>query len=112
MQCRFHAAQLGRLYTEFQAVNSQVLVILGDSAERASHFKEALHLPFPVLFDPQRLVYHNYGLEKALIFLQRTASVVIDRAGIIRYLVRSTDPTRWLAESRKVLEAARSLVSD
>ena len=111
MQCRSHAAQLGRLNADFQAANSQVLVILGDTLERARSYRETLHLPFPVLSDPQRLVYHQYGLEKALLVIQRTASVVVDQAGIIRYLVRVTDPTRWLAESHKVLEAARSLTS-
>ena len=109
MQCRAHAAQLGRLNADFQAANSQIRVILGDTLERARRYSETLHLPFPVLTDPQRTVYHQYGLEKALLVIQRTASVVIDQAGVIHYLVRSTDPTRWLSESRKVLEAARSL---
>ncbi len=109
MQCRTHAAQLGRLNSDFQAANSQVLVILGDSLDRALRYSETLHLPFPVLSDPQRSVYHQYGLEKTMRIIQRTASIVVDQAGIIRYLVRSTDPTHWLSESRKVLEAARSL---
>ncbi len=109
MQCRAYAAQLGRLNADFQTANSQVLVILGDTLERARSYSEALHLPYPVLSDPQRAVYHLYGLEKMLRIIQRTASIVVDRGGTIRYFVRSTDPTRWLSESRKVLEAARSL---
>jgi peroxiredoxin len=100
---------LGRLNADFLSAGSQVLVILGDTLERARSYRDALHLPFPVLSDPPRAVYHQYGLEKALRVIQRTASIVIDRAGTIRYLVRSTDPTRWLSESRKVLTAARSL---
>ncbi len=100
---------MGRLNPDFQAANSQVLLILGASLERARSYAETLHLPFPVLSDPERAVYHNYGLEKALLFIQRTASIVIDPAGTICYLVRVMDPTRWLSESRKVLEAARSL---
>ncbi len=102
---------MGRLNSDFEAANSQVLVILGDSLERARGYAEALHLPFPVLSDPQRAVYHQYGLEKALRMIQRTASIVIDRDGIIRYLSRATDPTRWLSESRRALEAARSISS-
>ncbi len=100
---------MGRLNDDFKAANSQVLVILGDTLERAAGYRAALHLPFPVLADPQREVYHRYGLEKALMFIQRTASVVIDPAGSIRYLAVATDPNRWLAESQKVLAAARSL---
>ncbi len=109
MQCRAHAAQLGRLNADFQAANSQVLVILGDTLERARSYSESLHLPYPVLSDPQRNIYHQYELDKALRLIQRTASIVIDQVGTIRYIVRSTDPTRWLSESRKVLEVARSL---
>ncbi len=100
---------MGRLNVDFQAANSQVVVILGDTLERARSYRESLHLPFPVLSDPQRTVYHQYGLGKALRLIQRTASIVIDQTGTIRYLVNSTDPTRWLSESRKVLEAARGL---
>ncbi len=109
MQCRYHAAQLGRLNADLQAAGSQVLVILGDTLERARGYGEVLHLPFPVLSDPQRAVYHQYGLDKVLRLIQRTASIVVDRDGVIRYLSRSTDPTRWLSESRKVLEAVRGL---
>ncbi len=100
---------MGRLNTDLQAAGSQVLVILGDTLERARGYGEVLHLPFPVLSDPQRAVYHRYGLEKALRLIQRTASIVVDRDGIVRYLSRSVDPTRWLSESRRVLEAVRGL---
>ena len=99
---------MGRLNPDFQAANSQVLLILGDTLEHARSYAETLHLPFPVLSDPPRAIYHQYGLEKALVFFQRTASVVVDSAGVVRYLVRTTDPNRWLSESQKVLEAARS----
>ncbi len=109
MQCRYHAAQLGRLNADFETANCQVLVILGGSLERARGYAETLHLPFPVLSDPQRAVYHQYGLEKVLGLLQRTASIVVDREGIIRYFSRAADPTRWLSESSRVVEAARRL---
>jgi alkyl hydroperoxide reductase subunit AhpC len=48
--------------------------------------------PFPVLADPDREVYHSFDLEKAHILIQRTASVIVDRHGIIRYLKRATNP--------------------
>jgi peroxiredoxin len=93
---------LGRLYQDFQAANCEILVILGEPIEKARGYAEILHLPFPVLADPQRSVYHRYGLEKVFPFIQRTASVVIDRAGIIRYLKIATNPMTWLAESREL----------
>ena len=91
MQCRSHSAQLGRLYKEFKAANCEILLILGNPLEKAKRYADSLHLPFPVLADPERSIYRMYGLEKAMIFIQRTASVVIDRNGVIRYMKSATE---------------------
>lgn len=94
---------MGRLYKEFQAAGAEILVILGDSPERARSYAELLKVPFPVLSDPDRAVYHSFDLEKAFILIQRTASVVVDRQGMIRYIKRATNPSLWLQESRELL---------
>ena len=112
MQCRSHSAQLGRSFKEFQASNCEVLLILGDSLEKARRYVDSLHLPFPVLADPERSVYHQYGLEKAMIFIQRTASVVIDRNGVIRYVKTATNPMLWLQESQELLNFVKSMPKD
>ncbi len=109
MQCRSHAAQLGRLYKEFQAHNCEILLILGEPVDKAKRYAESLHLPFPVLADPDRKVYHQYGLEKALVFIQRTASIVIDQAGTIRYIKTTTSPLVWLQESKELLSFVQSM---
>lgn len=106
MQCRAHAAQLGRLYKEFRSAGADVLVILGDSLDHARRYAEALKLPFPVLADPERAVYRQFNLEKALVVIQRTASVIVDQAGTIRYIRRATNPLTWLEESQALLKAA------
>jgi len=111
MQCRNHSAQLGRLYKEFQAANCEILLILEDSLEKARRYVDSLHLPFSVLADPERNVYHQYGLEKAMIFIQRTASVVIDHKGVIRYLRSTTNPMVWLHESQELLDFVKSITS-
>jgi peroxiredoxin len=109
MQCRSHVAQLGRLYPEFQAGGADVLVILGDSPERAARYSASLHAPFLILADPTEAVYHRFGLHKALLLVQRTASVVVDRGGTIRYLKRATNPGTWLQESQELLQVVRQL---
>jgi peroxiredoxin len=111
MQCRSHAVQLGRLYDEFKVANCEILLILGEPLEKAKQYAQLLHLPFPVLADPQRMVYHQYGLEKALIFLQRTASIVVDREEIIRYIKSAINPMLWLQESRGLLDFVKSMLS-
>lgn len=109
MQCRSHAAQLGRLYNELKAENVEILLILGDTLDKAKRYADSLHLPFPVLADPSRSVYHRYGLEKVINIIQRTASVVIDCNGIIRYLKLTTSPMVWLRESQEVSLFIKSL---
>jgi peroxiredoxin len=109
MQCRTHAAQLGRLYPEFQAAGAEVLVILGDSLDRATRYGTSLHLPFPVLADPAHEVYHRFDLERAYLVVQRTASVVVDRNGKIAYLRRATNPQMWLKESQELLQVVQGL---
>ncbi len=98
MQCRSHAAQLGRHYAEFQAAHAAVLVILGAPLEMIRKYASQLKLPFPVLSDPERQVYHLYGLHKTLYVVQRTASIIVDREGVIRYMRRVANPMTWLEE--------------
>ena len=111
MQCRYHAAQLGRLYKDFQAENCEILLILGEPVEKARRYSESLHLPFPVMADPERGVYHQYGLEKAMLVIQRTASVVIDRSGMIRYMKSTANPMIWLQESQELLSFVKSMAN-
>lgn len=109
MQCRAHAAQLGRMYEQFRSAGTEIVVILGDRMERAQEYVRALNLPYPVLSDPERKVYAVYELEKYFLLIQRTASLVIDRAGIVRYLKRTTSPLVWLQESREIFGFVDSL---
>lgn len=109
MQCRVHVAQLGRIYKDFQAASADVLIILGDTPDRARRYAESLHTPFPVLADPDRETYRRYGLEKTLLVIQRTASVIVDRQGVIRYIKRASNPMTWLQESRELLDVVRAL---
>ena len=106
LQCRSHVAQLGRLNNEFDQAGAQILVILGDSLERARKYAETFKLPFPVLSDPQREVYHRFELRK-FIGIQRTASIIVDQNGVIRYIKRAVNPMTWLQESKELLQAVQ-----
>ena len=103
MQCRAHVSQLGKLYQQFKEAGAEVIVILGDTFERAQEYAKLLNLPFPVLSDPQREVYRLYELEKYFLLIQRMASLVVDRNGVVQYLKRTTLPNLWLQESRELL---------
>ncbi len=92
---------------EFVKAGAQILVILGDSLELARSYAETLKAPFPVLSDPERAVYHSFELQKNANGIQSTASVVVDQAGVIRYLKRSVTPMAWLQESKELLQAVQ-----
>jgi peroxiredoxin len=109
MQCRQHVSQLAKLTPQFQAAGAEIVVILGENLERARRYAQILHTPFPILSDPQREVYHRYGLEKAMIIIQQTASLVIDRQGIVRYLKSVTNPMPWLQETQVVLDFVKTM---
>jgi len=111
MQCRTLAAQLGRLYPEIKAAQADVLVLLGDSPERARQYAQSMKLPFPVLADETRTVYHQFDLEKAYIVIQRTASVIVDQAGVIQYMKSATNPMIWLQESRELVDTVKAIAA-
>ena len=112
MQCRYHATQLGRLYNDFKAANCAILLVLGEPVAKAKRYADSLHLPFPVLADPERMVYHQYGLEKTFVFIQRTASIVIDQKGTIRYMKSTANPLEWLDEIRELFSFVKSMAKD
>ena len=102
MQCRVHVSQLAKFYEQIKEAHAEVIVILGDTLEKAKKYVDILKLPFPVLSDPEREVYRVYELEKYFRLIQRTASIVVDRNGTVQYLKRTTNPNRWLQESREL----------
>lgn len=108
-QCRTHVAHLGRMYSQFREAGTEVIVILGEGEEKAREYAESIGLPFPILCDPDRAVYHLYELEKYFLLFQRTASLIVDKDGIVRYLKRTTVPNVWLQESRELLGFILSL---
>ena len=91
----------------FVKAGVQILVILGDTLERARRYAEILKTPFPILVDPDRALYHRFELTKNFIGIQRTASVIVDQNGMIVYLKRSTNPNTWLQESKELLRAVQ-----
>lgn len=109
MQCRSHVTQLGRLYSHFKEVGADVLVIIGSNAAKAADYARITNAPFPILVDEKRAVYAAYELEKYFSLFQRTASIVVDKQGIVRYLKRTTVPNVWLQESRELLGFVDSL---
>jgi len=97
------------MYDQFREAGAEVIVILGEGDQKAREYAESIGLPFPILCDPDRAVYHLYELEKYFLLFQRTASLVVDKEGVVRYLKRTTVPNVWLQESRELYGFVLSL---
>ena len=82
---------------------------MADHVAHTREYADRLKLPFPVLADPERAIYHRFELEKEFLVIQRTASVIVDRDGVVRYLKRATNPQLWREESAELLEAVKKL---
>ena len=93
--CQKHVAQLKQLYSALQSYNAEVLVIGGGSRAEAEQLDAKLQVPFPVLADTDREVYHRYGLEKVM-SLQRSGAIVVDRQGRVNYSHPTTLPIAGL----------------
>lgn len=70
----------------------------------------AMKLGIPVLVDRERAVYQAYGLERSFM-IQQSATVIIDRFGIVRYTRASFNPFASYEprEIREVLEGMMPL---
>ncbi len=108
-QCHTHVSQLGRMYEQFREAGTEIIVILGEDVDKAKEYANGINLPFPILADPNREVYHLYELEKYFLLFQRTASLVVDKSGVVRYIKRTTVPNVWLQESRELYGFVDSL---
>jgi peroxiredoxin len=92
---------------EFVKAGAHILIILSDSLDRARRYAETLKTPFPVLADSERAIYLRFELTKNFFGIQRTASIIVDQNGVIRYIKRSTNPNTWLQESKELLRAVQ-----
>ena len=95
--CTYYVRQLVKHYAEIKTHNTEVLVVgIGETRE-AQGLARRLSIPFPVLNDPEGVVYEQFTLNRVLLsLLQQSAAFVIDQAGMIRFSHRATNPFEWL----------------
>ena len=83
---------MGRAYKKLQGKNTAVLIIGDGEPEDAARLARMYKLPFPVLADPDRVIYEQYNLGKVLFMWQRTATVLVDMQSKVKYIHRATNP--------------------
>ncbi len=103
MLCREHTRHLGKIYSQIQDKDTEVLVILNSDKLGAQGYADVTNAPFPVLADPDHQVYDLYGLNKLIVLSTRTGSVIVDKAGNLSYLRNSVFPWGWSTENENLL---------
>lgn len=103
-QCQQHTIHLKMLYPDLVAKDTEVLVIGGGNSRDAARLARTFELPFTVLADSERMVYMAYNLDKVAWAIQRSATVLVDKQGIVRYLHRATNPSNSLDQIRLMQE--------
>jgi thioredoxin-dependent peroxiredoxin len=106
-QCQQHVIHLKMLYPDLEDRDVEVLVIGGGNSRDAARLARTFDVPFTVLADPDRAVYMQYNLDKMIGLIQRSATVLVDKQGIIRYLHRATNPNNSLDQVQLMGEVGR-----
>lgn len=60
--CLARLQQFATVYNEYQFWKTEVLAITSEARDQDGETLAALHLPFPILFDPKRQVWDLYAL--------------------------------------------------
>ncbi len=107
--CMEHALTLAKLQAELSLTGTRTIMIGGGNYDAAQKVAKRYKLPFPVFGDPDRSIYHKYNLDKSMLIVQKSGTVLVDKAGTIRYIHRSTNPGASLNKV-EILLAADSLV--
>lgn len=103
---------MGRAYSDLQALGAEVVAIGTGRPQQARHYQRQLHLPYPVLADPDGASYERFQVGRwALGLLRQTAVFVINRQGRIVY-GRAVNNPRGALELDEVKRALRELAED
>jgi peroxiredoxin Q/BCP len=105
--CTVEACGFRDHYGEFSSAGAEVLGISSDSVDSHEHFASKHKLPMTLLSDEGGKVRSLYGVKPNLGFIPGRATFVIDRGGIVRYVLVSQ--IRVDAHSREALSVVQGL---
>lgn len=87
--CTAEACSIRDMHDEILDVDMQVVGISPQSGESHTRFKDRYKLPFPLLFDENKIAIKAYGVDGLLGMGVRRATFLIDQDGIVENLVVS-----------------------
>jgi alkyl hydroperoxide reductase subunit AhpC len=88
-----HTVQLGQAAGRFRERGVEILVIGPGGPERERWLARLIRAPYRVLADREREVFRAYGYARRIVSLiQQSGIALVDQAGRVRYVRRSTSP--------------------
>jgi len=86
--CTAEACSLRDGFAAIQAAGAVILGVSADTTQSHKAFAEKFHLPFSILADPDKRIIEAYGVKMPLIGIAKRTTVLIDRQGVIRKIIR------------------------
>ncbi len=99
--CTLEACNFRDHLNQFQNAETQILGVSFDDATSHQAFKEKFHLNFPLLIDADKKIAQAYGVMGDQYPSRDT--IVIDKQGKIKKILRKVDPKTHSAELLKIL---------
>ncbi|WP_028922159.1 redoxin domain-containing protein [Pseudonocardia acaciae] len=107
--CNLHVKHLAAHAADYAAHGVAVLVAVPDEPDTASRWAAAKKLPFPVVIGAGSTPHAGVGLARTVFgSMQRSGTVLVDHAGVVRYLRIATMPTGGYSH-RAVMRAIEDL---
>ena len=75
--CREQALQLHRSKSKFENNGFQIILVGLGTPDRAEAFKEQFSLSFPIICDPQKKLYHKFGLGRGSFLSMASLSILM-----------------------------------
>jgi peroxiredoxin len=92
--CGRHVRDLARHADEYTALGARILVVVPEGLPTARAWAARARLPFPVVTGADGSPHEAVGLVRAVFgAVQRSGTVLVDAAGVVRYARTATMPT-------------------
>jgi peroxiredoxin Q/BCP len=104
--CTAEACSLRDGYGAIQATGAVVLGVSADDVKSHAAFAAKFSLPFSLLADPKHRIIQAYGVKMPLLSMAKRWTFIIDRQGVIRYIVQDV---RTKDHDKQVLELVKGM---
>jgi peroxiredoxin Q/BCP len=90
--CTAEACSLRDGYANISQASAVVLGVSADDEKSHSAFAAKYNLPFSILADTSHKIIEDYGVKMPMVGMARRWTFIIDKSGVIRYVISDVKP--------------------